>query len=62
MLIVVKSTPIVFLFGMRELGLFAPVTVRDLWRQKDLGTVQAEGSWSTLVAPHGVVLVKLTKN
>ncbi len=56
------ETPAQVGFGMRELGLFAPVTVRDLWRQKDLGTVQAEGSWSTLVAPHGVVLLKLTKN
>lgn len=49
-------------FGMRDLGLFRPVTLRDLWRQQDLGTVEAESSWSTLVPPHGVVLVKLTKN
>lgn len=49
-------------FGMRDLGLFQKVTVRDLWRQQDLGTVEAEGSWDAQVAPHGVVLVKLTKN
>ena len=49
-------------FGMRELGLFTKVTVRDLWRQKDLGTVAPEGRWDTRVAPHGAVLVKLTKN
>ena len=49
-------------FGMRGLGLFQPVTVRDLWRQQDLGTILPETTWDTLVAPHGVVLVKLTKN
>ena len=48
-------------FGMREMGLFQPVTVRDLWRQQDLGTILPENTWDTQVAPHGVVLVKLTK-
>ena len=48
-------------FSMRDLGLFETVTVRDLWRQKDLGTVAPEGAWDAQVAPHGVVLVKLTK-
>ena len=33
-------------------------TVRDLWRQKDLG--EFKGKFTTTVAPHGVVLVKLT--
>jgi len=33
--------------------------VRDLWRQKDLGAFN--GSFSTKVAPHGVVLVKVTE-
>ena len=56
------ETPAQVGFGMRDLGLFQAVTVRDLWRQKDLGSVQAEGSWSTRVAPHGVALLKLTKN
>lgn len=32
-------------------------TVRDLWRQKDLGRFQ--GTFETKVAPHGVVLVRL---
>lgn len=49
-------------FNMRELGLHAPVTVRDLWRQKDVGTVAPESSWDVLVAPHGVTLVKLSRN
>jgi len=32
--------------------------VRDLWRQKDLGDF--EGEFSTAVASHGVVLVKIS--
>ncbi len=32
--------------------------VRDLWRQKDLGVFEKE--FSTVVQPHGVVLVRLT--
>ncbi len=32
-------------------------TVRDLWRQKDLGTFA--GKFEAKVAPHGVVLVKI---
>ena len=40
-----------------ELKLDGKQTVRDLWRQKDLGTF--EGKFETEVAPHGVVLVKL---
>jgi alpha-galactosidase len=41
-----------------ELGLSGPQTVRDLWRQKDLG-VHADG-FAAEVRPHGVVLVRLT--
>jgi alpha-galactosidase len=41
-----------------ELGLSGPPIVRDLWRQKDLGTFAAE--FTALVAPHGVVLVRLS--
>jgi alpha-galactosidase len=36
----------------------AKFTVRDLWRQKDLG--QFKGEFKTAVASHGVVLVRLT--
>lgn len=35
----------------------AKFTVRDLWRQQDLG--QHQGKFETKVAPHGVVLVRL---
>jgi alpha-galactosidase len=41
-----------------ELELAGPHAVRDLWRQKDLGT-HAEG-FATAVARHGVALVKLS--
>lgn len=41
-----------------ELKLEGKQTVRDLWRQKDLGSF--DGSFETEVPPHGVVLVKLS--
>src|SRR3954470_113016 len=41
-----------------ELKLSGRQTVRDLWRQKDVAT--AAGKYEATVAPHGVVLVKLT--
>ena len=41
-----------------ELGLTGKQTVRDLWRQKDLG--QFDTVFSAQVAPHGVVLVKIS--
>ena len=40
-----------------ELGLDAAQRVRDLWRQKDLGS--ASGTWNAAVEPHGVHLVQL---
>ena len=41
-----------------DLGLAGKQTVRDLWRQKDLGGF--EGEFSAPVPRHGVVLVRLT--
>jgi alpha-galactosidase len=41
-----------------ELKLDGKQTVRDVWRQKDLGSF--ENSYEAEVAPHGVVLVKFT--
>ena len=41
-----------------DLGVHGKQTVRDLWRQKDLG--QFEGRFSAAVPRHGVVLVRLT--
>ena len=37
-------------------------TVRDLWRQKDVGHLtddEGKGRFSTEVAPHGVALLKV---
>jgi alpha-galactosidase len=42
-----------------ELGLSGDRTVRDLWRQQDLG--RYAGGFATQVPRHGVVLVKLTQ-
>jgi alpha-galactosidase len=43
----------------RELALTEPQRVRDLWRQKDLGT-HAEG-FKASVPRHGVMLIKVSK-
>jgi len=40
-----------------DLKISGSQTVRDLWRQKDLG--QFENQFNSSVAPHGVVLVKI---
>ncbi len=40
-----------------NLDLTTPQPVRDLWRQKDLGTFQDQ--FGRMVAPHGVVLVRI---
>ena len=41
-----------------DLNLSGNLTVRDLWRQKDLGRFSAQ--FQLPVAPHGAELVKLT--
>jgi alpha-galactosidase len=41
-----------------KLKLDGKQTVRDLWRQKDVGSF--DGGYETTVAPHGAVLVKLS--
>jgi alpha-galactosidase len=42
----------------KELKLDGKQTVRDLWRQKDIGDF--DGKYEAKVAPHGVVFVKLS--
>jgi alpha-galactosidase len=42
-----------------DLGIKGKYIVRDLWRQKDLGTF--EGEFKSSVAEHGVVMVQLRK-
>jgi alpha-galactosidase len=42
-----------------DLGLKGAQSVRDLWRQQDIGTFQNE--FQTRVPRHGVVLVRIRK-
>jgi alpha-galactosidase len=42
----------------KQLGLNGTQTVRDVWRQHDLGSFS--DSFSTQVPPHGVIMVRLT--
>lgn len=43
---------------LKQLGITGKASVRDLWRQKDLG--EYEGEFRTQVPYHGVSLVKIT--
>lgn len=55
------EAPVRIKFTWTELGWPArPVAVRDLWRKEDLGAFR-EG-FSAEVAPHGVVMVRLTSH
>ena len=42
-----------------DLGIIDEQIVRDVWRQKDLGTVTFKEHYEVEVAPHGVVLLRL---
>lgn len=42
-----------------SIGLRAPQTIRDVWRQQDLKTIEAKDRFDTKVNPHGVALLKL---
>lgn len=42
----------------KQLGIEGPQQVRDVWRQKNIGTQQQE--FKSSVPPHGVVLVRLS--
>ncbi len=41
----------------KDLGLTGPQTVRDLWRQTDVGVF--DGSFEGFVARHGVLMLRL---
>ena len=41
----------------KDLGIAGQQTSRDLWRQKDIGTV--DGRFAMPVAPHGVQVIRL---
>ena len=41
----------------QDLAIAGPQKVRDLWRQKDLGTF--DGTFAAPIEPHGVCVVRL---
>ena len=43
-----------------DVGVSGKQTVRDLWRQKDVGVF--EGRYAAPVGRHGVVLVRVSKS
>jgi alpha-galactosidase len=43
----------------RSLGIEGTQTIRDLWRQKDLGT--SKGEFGSQLPPHGVMLLRLSR-
>ena len=47
-----------FELPLKQLGITGKVSVRDLWRQKDLGIY--EGGFQTMVPYHGVSFVKIS--
>ena len=56
----ISDKPQMIGFIPHKLGLFGEQTVRDVWRQKDIAKVSQKEQWMTEVAPHGVVLLRLS--
>ena len=46
--------------SLKTLGFTGKVTLRDVWKQKDMAQLNAEAVYSTKVYSHGVVLIKVT--
>lgn len=44
-------------FVPRDLGLLGVQTIRDLWRQKDMGKVQDKQRWEVKLPPHGCAFI-----
>jgi alpha-galactosidase len=51
------NTPRTVTVTWKDLGIAGKQTVRDVWRQRDLGSFAA--SFSSQIPPHGVTLVRL---
>jgi len=51
------SAPAPAVLHWADIHLTGPQVIRDLWRQKDVGTFDKQ--YSTQVAPHGVVLIRV---
>ena len=47
-------------FTAKKLGLYGEQTVRDLWRQKDMGKTIDKERWEVSVPAHGCVLYRLS--
>jgi alpha-galactosidase len=47
-------------FTPHKIGLYGEQTVRDLWRQQDVGKVTAKERWETTVQPHGCAFYRLS--
>jgi len=47
-------------FNCHKLGIMGTQTLRDVWRQQDLVQVGTDDNWETEVAPHGVVLLRIS--
>ena len=52
-----KNEEAVLSFSWEQISIDGEKTLRDIWRQKDIG--QYTDSFSANVAPHGVVLIKI---
>lgn len=53
-----NEQPVNFTFDLNKIGLNGRYQIRDVWRQKDLGSFS--GNYSTSIRYHGVVMLKLT--
>ena len=47
-------------FTPHKLGLYGEQTVRDLWRQQDMGKVSKKERWEVTVPPHGCAFYRLS--
>ena len=47
-------------FTPHKLGLYGEQTVRDLWRQQDVGKVVKKERWEVQVPPHGCAFYRLS--
>lgn len=56
----ISDTPQNLGFVPKSMGIIGTCTVRDVWRQKDIAKVGNTVRWETEVAPHGVVLLRLS--
>lgn len=54
-----QETPQKISINLRMLGMYGEKTVRDVWRQKDVGKISGKERYTATVPAHGVVLLKV---